>query len=194
MPAYLRTDMHEEAVSALEMFAESLAAVASDTYRWKWSVIALHGAVQGFLVLSLRGSNNFDVLNPRSAEIWAQAFEAHSPPSLDEQRLDSMLGLYAKAKSDRMMKFVTSRKFVPQGTQTPSIKALNSLRNGFIHFVPKRWSIEVGGLPAICSDCLDLIEFLGWQSGNVMWIEEDVEERARRAMVDARRHIQALPA
>ncbi len=191
MPTYLRTDTSEEAVSAIEMFANTLGVVAADPYRWKWSIIALHGAVQGFLVLGLRGSNNFDVLNRRSAERWAQAVEAGNRPPADG-RLDSLLGLYAKTKSVRMLKYTTSKRFEPRGTQGASVKALNSLRNDFIHFVPKRWSIEVSGLPAICSDCLDLIEFLGWECGNVMWVDDRLEERARGALADARRQILSL--
>jgi hypothetical protein len=191
MPTYFRTDTSEEAVSALEMFAESLGDVAGDPYRWKWSIIALHGAVQGFLVLGLRGSNNFDVLSPRSAEIWAAAVnEGNLPPA--DGRLDSLLGLYAKAKSDRMLKYTTSKRLEPRGTQGASVKMLNSLRNDFIHFVPKRWSIEVTGLPLMCGDCLDLIEFLGWESGNVMWVDDGVQKRARRAVADARRQILSL--
>jgi hypothetical protein len=91
-----------------------------------------------------------------------------------------------------MLKYTTSKRFEPRGTQGASVKALNSLRNDFIHFVPKRWSIEVSGLPAICSDCLDLIEFLGWECGNVMWVDDRLEERASGALADARRQILSL--
>jgi hypothetical protein len=57
MTHYLRTDEVEEAISAIEMVAESVAGVKADIYRWKWALIALHSAVQGFMVLALRGSN-----------------------------------------------------------------------------------------------------------------------------------------
>jgi hypothetical protein len=191
MPTYLRTDTSEEAVSALEMFAESLEAVPGDPYRWKWSIVALHGALQGFLVLGLRGSNNFDVLSPSSAKIWAAAVNSGNLPPADG-RLDSLLGLYAKAKSDRMLNYTTSRRLQPRGTQDASVKMLNSLRNDFIHFVPKGWSIEISGLPRICGDCLDLIEFLGWGSGNVHWVDDTQQERAVRAVADARSQLLSL--
>jgi hypothetical protein len=54
---YLRTDEAEEAVSSLESAAEFLAAVRSDPYRWTWVILALHSAVQGFMILALRGGN-----------------------------------------------------------------------------------------------------------------------------------------
>ncbi|MGA3058424.1 MAG: hypothetical protein ABSE70_10390 [Candidatus Limnocylindrales bacterium] len=189
MPAYLRTDAQEEAVSALEMFSDSLGAIATNRYRWKWAVLALHAAVQGFMVLGLRGSNDFDVLSPAAAKDWLAAVEAGDPPPFDQKRLDTFLGLYRKVKSDRMLRYVNSKQFHPGKTHDRSLAILNELRNEFTHFLPKHWSLEVSGLPAICGDCLDLIEFLGWDSGNVMWIGDDVEVRTRRALAEARRQI-----
>jgi len=37
---------------------------------------------------------------------------------------------------------------------------LNNLRNEFIHFVPKGWSVELAGLPQICANCINVDEFL----------------------------------
>jgi hypothetical protein len=47
---FLRTDVGEEAVSALEMVAESVAAAQANIYRWKRAIVALHSAVQGFMM------------------------------------------------------------------------------------------------------------------------------------------------
>ena len=194
MPAYLRTDTQEEAISALQMAASSLEAIAIDCYRWKWAVLALHAAVQGFMVLGLRGSNDFEVLSSAAAKDWLAAVEAGDPPPLDQKRLDSFLGLYRKVKSDRMLRYVNSKQFRPGKTHDRSLAMLNELRNEFTHFLPKHWSLEVSGLPSICGDCLDLIEFLGWDSGNVMWIDEGSETRAHRALAEARRQILAAHA
>lgn len=38
-----------------------------------------------------------------------------------------------------------------------SFKRLNALRNDFAHFTPRGWSIELGGLPKIFSDIIDVI-------------------------------------
>jgi len=75
--------------------------------------------------------------------------------------------------------YVNSRSFKPSGTQDRSIKKLNSLRNEFIHFVPKGWSLEVSGLPQIVDDCLDVIFFLGFECGNVIWHEMALETQTR---------------
>lgn|ERR1035437_752215 len=48
---FLRTDVAEEAVSALEMVAESVATAQANIYRWKRAIVALHSAVQGLMVM-----------------------------------------------------------------------------------------------------------------------------------------------
>jgi hypothetical protein len=187
MTHYLHTDEVEEAISAIEMVAESVAGVKADIYRWKWALIALHSAVQGFMVLALRGSNGLAALKDDVAAEWLDAYEKHLP--LPKERLDSYKNLYKKVKGDRMLLFGHRKKFVPNGGQGGSINKLKELRDDFIHFVPKGWSLEVSGLPRIFADCLDFIEFLGWECGNVPWHETTLESRGKVAMGSARKAI-----
>lgn len=181
---YLETDEAEEAVSALETVSESLARARSDLYRWKWVLIALHNAVQGFMVLALRGGNGLSALKDDVAAAWLEAYEKNTP--LPAERLDSYENLYKKIKGNRMLMFGHSKKFAPKGSQGASINKLKDLRDEFIHFVPRGWSLEVSGLPRLASDCLDVIDFLGWECGNVLWHEPNVESRAKAAISSAR--------
>ena len=41
----------------------------------------------------------------------------------------------------------------------------------------------------ICRDCLDIIHFLGWESGNVAWYEQDKRIRAEKAITLARSNL-----
>ena len=82
-----------------------------------------------------------------------------------------------------------SKKFIAAGSQGRSIKKLNELRNDFIHFIPKGWSIEVSGIPQISIDCLAIIEFLGWDSGNIVWQKSSVQNRAEIALEKAKKTI-----
>jgi len=164
-PIWLRTDELTESVKALEAFYSNIRRVNGDPYYWKWAVIALHNAVQGFMVCALRGSNNLAVLTPESAKEWMDAYRVGKP--YPEERLDDFLNLYKKIKGHYMHQYAHSGRFVPKGQQGWSIKKLNSFRNEFIHFVPRGWSIEVGGFPKICADSLDIVEFLVNSSGNI---------------------------
>ncbi len=184
---YLRTDEAEEALSALEALGEFLPAAHRDPYRWKWALLALHNALQGFMVLALRGSNGLAALRDDVAEEWLKAHEAGGPyPS---ERLDSFQGLYAKIKGDRMRVFGHSKPFAPKGSQGRSVKLLNSLRDEFIHFTPKGWSLELSGLPKMCLDCLDVIEFLYRDSGNVVLYEESQHRRVQSSLEICRREL-----
>ncbi|MDZ4654259.1 MAG: hypothetical protein U1F44_00005 [Coriobacteriia bacterium] len=91
MNRFLRTDETEEAVSALEMVTEALVGVEDDHYRWKWAIIALHSAVQGFLVLALRGSAGFDVLTKDEARAWAEAVKRGEPLCLSIEKLTTSI-------------------------------------------------------------------------------------------------------
>ena len=190
MERYLRTDEYEEAISALEFLSELIPTTASDVYRWKWVILALHSAMQGFMVLALRGSNGLAALKDDVAKAWLGAQEKGT--KLPEERLDRFESLYKKIKHDQMLIYSNSKKFSPTSSQGRSVNKLKDLRDDFIHFVPKGWSLEVSGLPTLCQDCLAIIEFLGWDCGNVIWHELEVETRAKNAIAKARSEIAEL--
>lgn len=187
MEQWIDTDELEETTSALEMFAEVVGSLVAVRYRWRWAILALHAAVQGFMVCALRGSNGLAVLRDDIAEEWLEAREKGLP--FPEEKLDSFLNLYRKTKSTRMIFYVHSRQFEPSGTQGSSIKRLNSLRNEFTHFLPRIWALEVSGLPCICRDCVDFIEFLALQSGNILWFREGQQERVGASLTAARQSL-----
>src|SRR5687767_3146447 len=73
---YLVTDDEREAVGALEEAAGYLEIAEIDPARaWKWVIIALHNAVQGFMVLALKSTWNVRVLHrdQRSEKIRAES-------------------------------------------------------------------------------------------------------------------------
>lgn len=177
---YLITDGFVETVTAFETLADELERVTSDPYRWKWAILALHSGLQGMMVLALQGSNGLHVLKPGDADRWLDAYEQGGPLPSDLE-LDNFLSLYKKIKSDLMLLYVHSRKFLPERTQGSSIKFLNRIRNEYVHFTPKVWHLELEGLPSKLLDNLDISEFLAWQSGNIFWKESDIEQRIRKA-------------
>ncbi len=184
MELWLRTNETEEAISALEMLAETAPSLASDSYRWKWAIIAAHNALQGFMVLALRRGNGLLALKDNIAAQWLKAHQEGGQYPVE--KLDDFLNLYKKVKSDRMLCYVHSKKFEATQDHDKAVKTLNKLRNEFIHFVPKGWSLELTGLPEVCLSCLEIIEFLGWESGNILWYEEAHGERAMSVLKRAR--------
>ncbi len=55
--AAIETNERIEAVRALDKAREELRRVLADPYYWKWVIIALHNALQGFMVLATQGTN-----------------------------------------------------------------------------------------------------------------------------------------
>ena len=176
MENWLRTDEREESVSALAMMRDSTAKVIEDVYQWKWTVIAAHNALQGFMVLALRNGNNLAVMPEKLAGKWLEAYRAEK--QLPEERLDSFPNLYKKIKSEEMEFLVSSKRFKPSAKHDRAVDKLIEFRNDFIHFVPKGWSIEVSGFPEICLRILEIIRFLGWDSSNVLWHEIELRDKA----------------
>ena len=174
---YLRTDEETEAADALCMAAQLAKDLEHKPNLWRWLIIALHNAVQGFMVLSLRHGNGLAALSEQSFTEWMEAHEKGGPYPAKE-KLDSYLNLYKKVKSKDYGQIGGNRRFVPKGTQGKSIKRLDTLRNEFIHFTPKGWSLELDGLPGICLDCIGLVRFLGWETSNIFWHEPQAKERS----------------
>lgn len=174
MEPWLRTDERKEAIKALEMVLEQISQVKADVYRWKWIIVALHNATQAFMVLALRGGSNFHLVKKVDTKKYLAAIRGEGEPFPNEQ-LDYFLDLYKKIKSDRMKMYVHSKPFKPSGNQTRRVKKLHRLRNEFIHFLPKGFSLELTGMPEIVKDCLSVISFLAFESGNVFWVEADQE-------------------
>ncbi len=191
MELWLRTDEHEEAVSALEMVAEAGTSISSDSYRWKWVIISAHNALQGFMVLALRNGNGLLALKDNIAAQWLKAYREWLKANREGgkfpvEKLDTFLNLYKKIKSDRMLCYVHSKIFEASDDHDRSVKKLNQIRNKFIHFVPKSWLLELTGLPQICLHCLEIIQFLGWESGNILF-RDNQQERARAALFEAKK-------
>ncbi len=178
--AYLRTDEQEEAVRSLEWAELQARTLAADTYAWKWVLIALHNAVQGLMVLALWNGNGLLALRPKVAKKWMEAYE--SGGQFPAQKLDEFLNLYLKVKDPNNFHTVGVGAFVPTGKHDESMNYLNEFRNMFTHFTPKGWSLQLAGLPRICLDTLEVMNFLGLQSTAVLWSKPARRARAERAL------------
>ena len=158
------TDEIEELIDAVEHSAELSDQIKKSPRRWKWLILSLHQALQGACVCALRGTDTagISVLTKQSAkEMWqwlnvdSRQDQRQSPP---EEHLASMLELYTRVKKLCYLQAPHSLSSTQQ--MNNDIKKLNQLRNEFIHFVPKSFSLEITGMPRIASHCCDVIEHL----------------------------------
>jgi hypothetical protein len=70
---YLSTNIEHEAPGSLEATAFFLEATETDPDMWKWAVVALHNAVQGFMVLALTHGTNWGTLRDQDIARKVQA-------------------------------------------------------------------------------------------------------------------------
>lgn len=62
-----------------------------------------------------------------------------------------------------MLRYTDSKKFAATPAQDESMKKPHEYRNEFVHFVPKGYTLIVGGLPKISLDCLAVARFLAFE-------------------------------
>jgi hypothetical protein len=176
---YLRTDEEHQVADAMDFAAQLALDAAKDLHRWRWIILALHNAAQGAMVLSLRRGNGLLALSDKSCRLWMAAYE--NSDDLPLERLDSYLNLYKKVTHRSHGQIGGNTRFVPEGAEEGHIKRVNSIRNDFIHFTPKGWSLEVTGLPGICLSTARLISFLALETTNVRWDNGDERSRLQDA-------------
>ena len=183
MSEYFSTNIINESVSSLDLARENLLIVEDDVYRWKWIVIALHNALQNTMVSALKQGNGFHSMTNDSFKKWMEAYRGNKP--LPPTKLANFLDLYKRIKKKHIMEcYVHRKRFVAKQEHTESIKKLNSIRNGFIHFSLDVWSLEIAGMPELCLHCMDVIRFLVFESRNVVFYKEGENKIMRSAIIE----------
>jgi hypothetical protein len=193
----LRTDTTQEAVSTLEMFSDALERVRGDLHRWKWAILLLHSAVQGFMALALNG-RGVGLLQDDPAGEWLNTLPQGG--NYPEEKLDSFMGMYKKIRNERMFSpgnldngpdgMDLQSRFEQNGILDSSMKKLQGFRNKFTRFNPVGWSIEVRSLPVICLDCMGILDYLINGSGSVL--KEPLKERASKSLQNSRQLLEGL--
>lgn len=183
MSNFLRTNERLEAINALKKTSQFLSEIEADIYNWKWVIISYHNAVQNIMILSIKGTNSFNVLTEKSSKKLISSIENNEPyPHL---RLDYFLELYKKTKKEEYMKqFINSKVYSSESKVDEAIKVLNRERNKFIHFIPTSLSYSVKDLPKIFTEILTYIRFLILESNNIIFYEKNNKRKIIKLIKD----------
>jgi hypothetical protein len=207
--SYFSTDEGREAVSSLESTARFLAMVTDDPLMWRWAIIAVHSAAQGFMVCALAGSSNLGAYDEASRKRRLTAQNAHHEALAtgDAQAIyvAEQAAFFGKVKLARftelydaikeydwpMRQFTNSGVYEPSDAQDKCIADLNDVRNEFIHFKPITRGFVLRQFPAITAAGLDVVGFLLRDSNNIMWAHEGdpLHDRAEAALADAHQQL-----
>jgi hypothetical protein len=146
---YVRFDEIENVLSSLTLLVTLAPLVKKrrGLQFWKWIIVGAHDALQGAIVCAIADTTGTNVLSKTSAcKMWAWLQDTSEP-----------------YPGEYMADFGTLLSRIGFDLLPPEEKAirrLHSLRNGFMHFTPKSWSIELAGLPKIIGAVVDVVEKL----------------------------------
>jgi hypothetical protein len=167
------TNELKDAVFSLTLVNDCLAKVFQDNLYWKWVFIALHNALQGFMVTSLCPFNDYAVIrDPHKWEAWRKDPSKNPQPNL---YLLKFMQLYPRIKDPTLMeRFVGAKSFKPSGTQDVSVERLNNeLRNDFTHFMPMTKLRPVEDFLPVVKDVIGIIWFLAFDSVTIGWADRN---------------------
>lgn len=204
MTALVQLDEYRHAVLALEMTLEQLERVDEDPRRWAWALVSLHNALQGSMVLALKGSGAAMVTTvpERAMEGGGHgsgsAPDASMPPGGGDhdapgRYLDRFLDLWEKVKDpDPMLRSPESRVLQPTEDQESSVRWLNAWRDRFVHYRPGATTLDTVNPPWRVVEIAGVIEWLLEESGNVRFPDPEMEARAARLVEAVRWEAEAM--
>lgn len=169
---YFHIDEKSNAVDYLHRAAQFSRETITDDFAWKWFMISLHSALYNFMLLAIQRTD--------LSGIWVEP-EICTPDGYvddNKNKLVSFLQAYQRIQEDRRMHpFVNSRTFQAEERHNSAVRQLNDkLRNEFMHFHPKGWSIQKAYMAEIVPPIIEIIDFLISRSGNIHLDEEDVQQ------------------
>lgn len=134
-----------------------------DHTAWKWVILSLHGALYGFAIAACHGTDPATVTrktkNCEQLISFGEALRRCQDPA-------------------RMQMTVLSACLELTDNQKTALKRLkDTFRNTFEHFIPKSLHISLHELPAMCLECLPVVEFLALKTGNYTQLSLNERER-----------------
>src|SRR6266496_1831925 len=169
---YIRFTEEENALDYIERAYEALQRLQRQPQQWKWVVIGTHGALYGFAICVLKGTN------------WENVTRG------PKKRLITFDEALARCQSlDSMGSYTHSAPIQLTAEQKDSIRFLKARRNQIEHYVPKRWLIEAHDLTVTTMDALDVVRFLALESGNVR-LKAAQRQRVQACTVKGKRLLQ----
>jgi hypothetical protein len=180
---WIRTNEAEDVAGSIRHAIRAANFVSEDPQAWKWVALALHSALQGACICHLTTTfAPLGAVTDRNASEWVAYIEDQrtdpdaKPPKTNLMALPDLLKAVRKPNSAG-----DSSNNPGVGMSDSELNWLCSfhktIRNEFVHFEPKQWSIEVSGIPELAKLIARIIEDIleqGWafRHQDSAWREE----------------------
>ncbi len=173
---FLRLTEETNALDYLRRAVDFVLITERDRLAWKWVVLGLHGALYGFAISALQGTNPDRVVRTsKKGHEWLIDFDTALERCQDQAHMNMT---------------INSRVLVVTEAQRHAIRLLKgTLRNNLQHYKPMGWSIELHGMPQMSLAILDIIRFLALDTGNFVSLKESRRREVRSLVFRARRFL-----
>lgn len=163
----------KNALDYLEKVYHYICQVEESPIDWKWVIIALHGALYGFMICSLtwRNYKRVTYFNKKGVERLITFDEALSRCQQPKYMRISVRGNELQLSSE----------------QKESIKKLKQIRNRLEHYIPLSWEIHLHDMPQGVMNVMDVIRFLALNTSNYFNFSENQKRRVKSLIFQSKK-------
>jgi hypothetical protein len=159
-------DERTNAVDNLEMVDHFLRTLPNPIC-WKWAIIALHQALYGYAIAAVHGTDPLSV---------------RKNPADPDSLLISIWEALHRTK-DPLFSSPGGKPLVTSQDEDHAIERLvKEFRNGFEHFAPAGWSIDVSGMSQIFVHILRVIKGIAIGTHSIRFYDDLEEHRLHEAL------------
>jgi hypothetical protein len=153
MQDYIRTDTAQDLVTTLELAQTFLERSFEDDRYWKWAILSFHSAAQSTAALALESGDGFLVQTPGTMQRMLEAHRTEAPAVAPF--MDNFERLIAKSLRKEHLRAAASP--LKEKGHVLALNSLDELRDEFIHFNVKSWSIERAHILACLGSALQYV-------------------------------------
>jgi hypothetical protein len=150
IPDYIDFTEESNSEDYLEKAVGFIKTTGDNPLDWKWVILAIHGALYGFMICALKGTDpDSNVCDTTKA---------------GHQKLIDFREALKRCQDSSRMNFSGFTKILQLSENQK--QAVGRIRNQFLHYRPASWSIELVGLPGIIAHGLDAIGSVALEMGS----------------------------
>ena len=162
MDDYVEFDRQLDAQTSLDHFCSCLEKTSTDDTSWKYAIISLHNALQGYMCIGLMEGNDFQTWSKRDLNKWLKAYYSNS--ELPDPKLDFFMALYDKTFKNE------------PSLDRKNIEELNYLRNRLLHFNTDSHLIHKKSAVIYCKEALKAIKLAPSKAMGIFFYTDDQQE------------------
>jgi len=159
MAEFIFFDRQSDALASLEEFASCIDRTSQNLFAWKYAIVAIHNALQGYMCICLANGNGFQTWSERDFKKWLEAYR--SDTVLPDTKLDFFMELYDKAFAGN------------ESLNREHIRWLNDTRNSLIHFNTDSFGVHHESAIICSREALEAIKLCPSKAGGIFFYSEE---------------------